>query len=132
MDQRLRQYKDAKIVINKCQEDPSEKGNVVTEAIARILLAYNGAVVADVFGDTPFSETGVLNPDGTPKYMQPKIDSQESIYKEVMQNLDAAITLLKDGTAEDEGLSGAVGSKDLSTDQTKMHKPVCGLKQLMH
>ena len=66
-----------------------------------------------VFGDTPFSETGVLNPDGTPKYMQPKIDSQESIYKEVMQNLDAAITLLKDGTAEDEGLSGAVGSKDL-------------------
>ena len=45
--------------------------------------------------------------------MQPKIDSQESIYKEVMQNLDAAITLLKDGTAEDEGLSGAVGSKDL-------------------
>ena len=105
--------KNAKIVINKCQEDPSEKGNVVTEAIARILLAYNGAVVADVFGDTPFSETGVLNPDGTPKYMQPKIDSQESIYKEVMQNLDAAITLLKDGTAEDEGLSGAVGSKDL-------------------
>ena len=105
--------KNAKIVINKCQEDPSEKGNVVTEAIARILLAYNGAVVADVFGDTPFSETGVLNPDGTPKYMQPKIDSQESIYKEVMQNLNAAITLLKDGTAEDEGLSGAVGSKDL-------------------
>ena len=105
--------KNAKIVINKCQEDPSEKGNVVTEAIARILLAYNGAVVADVFGDTPFSETGILNPDGTPMYMQPKIDSQESIYKEVMQNLDDAITLLKDGTAEDEGLSGAVGSKDL-------------------
>ena len=101
--------KNAKIVINKCQEDPSEKGNVVTEAIARILLAYNGAVVADVFGDTPFSETGILNPDGTPMYMQPKIDSQESIYKEVMQNLDDAITLLKDGTAEDEGLSGAVG-----------------------
>ena len=105
--------KNAKIVINKCQEDPSEKGNAVTEAIARVLLAYNGAVVADVFGDTPFSETGVLNPDGTPMYMQPKIDSQESIYKEVMQNLDEAITLLKDGTATDEGLSGAVGSKDL-------------------
>ena len=105
--------KNAKIAINKCQEDPLEIGNVVTEAIARILLAYNGAVVADVFGDTPFSETGILNPDGTPTYMQPKIDSQESIYKEVMQNLDNAITLLKDGTATDEGLSGAVGSKDL-------------------
>ena len=58
--------KNAKIVINKCQEDPSEKGNVVTEAIARILLAYNGAVVADVFGDTPFSETGILNASAAP------------------------------------------------------------------
>ena len=36
--------KNAKIVIKKCEEDPSEKGNVVTEAIAKILLAYNGAV----------------------------------------------------------------------------------------
>jgi len=39
--------KNAKIVIKKCEEDPSEKGNVVTEAIAKILLAYNGAVEAD-------------------------------------------------------------------------------------
>lgn len=48
------------------------KGNVVTEAIAKILLAYNGAVAADVFGNTPYSQTGILNPDGTPMYMQPK------------------------------------------------------------
>ena len=46
-------------------------------------------------------------------YMQPKIDTQESIYQEVMQNLDDAITLLNNGTAKDTGLSGAVGSKDL-------------------
>ncbi len=64
--------KNAKIVIKKCEEDPSEKGNVVTEAIAKILLAYNGAVAADVFGNTPYSQTGILNPDGTPMYMQPK------------------------------------------------------------
>ena len=105
--------KNAKIVIKKCEEDPSEKGNVVTEAIAKILLAYNGAVAADVFGNTPYSQTGILNPDGTPMYMQPKIDTQESIYQEVMQNLDDAITLLNNGTAKDTGLSGAVGSKDL-------------------
>lgn len=58
--------RNAKIVIKKCEEDPSEKGNVVTEAIAKILLAYNGAVAADVFGNTPYSQTGILNPDGTP------------------------------------------------------------------
>lgn len=105
--------KNAKIIIDKCLEDPSEQGNVVTEAIARILLAYNGAVATDMFGDTPFSETGILNPDGTPMYMQPKIDSQQSIYAEVMQQLDTAITLLDNGNAEDEGASGAVGSKDM-------------------
>lgn len=105
--------KNAKIAILKCQEDPVDKGNVVTEAIARILLAYNAAVATDVFGDTPFSETGILNPDGTPKFMQPKIDTQQFIYSEVMQNLDTAIELLDNGQAEDEGLSGAIGSKDL-------------------
>lgn len=105
--------KNAKIAIKKCQEDPIDEGNVVTEAIAKILLAYNAAIATDVFGDTPFSETGILNPDGTPTFMQPKIETQQSIYAEVMRNLDEAIVLLDDGNAEDEGLSGAVGSKDL-------------------
>ena len=104
--------KNAKIAIKKCQEDPSEIGNVVTEAIAKIYLAYNAAVVTDLFGDTPFSETGILNPDGTPTYMQPKIDTQEAIYNEIHKNLDDAITLLDGGKAKDAGLSGAVGTRD--------------------
>ena len=74
--------------------------------------AYNAAIVTDFFGDTPFTETGILNPDGTPAYMQPKIDTQEFIYTEIHKNLDEAITLLDGGNAKDEGLSGAVGSKD--------------------
>lgn len=105
--------KNAKLAIKKCQEDPADIGNAVTEAIAKIYLAYNGAIAADVFGDTPFSETGILNEDGTPAYMQPKIDSQESIYQEVQKNLDEAIELLDGGNAKDTGLSGAIGSKDL-------------------
>ena len=44
--------------------------------------------------------------------MQPKIDTQEFIYTEIHKNLDEAITLLDGGNAKDEGLSGAVGSKD--------------------
>lgn len=105
--------KNAKIAILKCQEDPADKGNVVTEAIAKILLAYNAAIATDVFGDTPFSETGILNPDGTPAFMQPKIEKQQSIYAEVMQNLDDAIVLLDEGTAKDLGLSGAIAARDL-------------------
>lgn len=105
--------KNAKIAVQKCQEDPADKGNVVTEAIGKILLAYNGAIAADMFGDTPFDETGILNPDGTPTYMQPKINSQQAIYSEIQTDLDDAISLLDNGNAEDEGLSGAIGSRDL-------------------
>lgn len=105
--------KNAKIAILKCENDDVDKGNVVTEAIAKILLAYNAGIATDMFGDTPFAETGILNPDGTPAYMQPKIDTQQSIYSEVQTNLDEAIALLDDGKAEDEGLSGPIGSKDL-------------------
>ena len=104
--------KNAKVVIEKCQASSEDQGNVVTEAIAHILLAYNGAVLTDLFGDTPFSQTGIMNADGTPMYMQPKIDTQESIYTEIMSHLDEAISLLDEGNARDEGLSGAIGSKD--------------------
>lgn len=96
--------KNAKIVIKKCEEDPSEKGNVVTEAMLKSAL-LQWSCGSDVFGNTPYSQTGILNPDGTPMYMQPKMDTQESIYQEVMQNLDDAITLLNNGTAKDTGLS---------------------------
>lgn len=105
--------RNAKVAIMKCEEDPAEKGNPVTEAIARIYLAYNAALLTDVFGDTPFSETGILNPDGTPAYMQPKIDTQASIYAEVHNNLNKAITLLNEGKAKDTGSSGAIDKNDL-------------------
>lgn len=104
--------KNAKLAIDKCQNSDLDKGNDVTEAIAHILLAYNGAIATDMFGDTPFSETGIMNEDGTPKYMQPKIDTQESIYGEVMNHLTTAIELLDEGNATDNGLSGKIGSKD--------------------
>ena len=104
--------KNAKIAINKCQNSSEDQGNTTTEAIARILLAYNAALATDMFGDTPFSQTGILNEDGTPMYMQPKIDTQESIYKEIMQELDKAIGLLDEGKSKDNGFSGAIGSRD--------------------
>lgn len=104
--------KNAKMVIDKCQNSSLDKGNAVTEAIGHILLAYNAAIATDMFGDTPFSETGIMNEDGTPKYMQPKIDTQEYIYGEVMNHLTTAIELLDGGNAKDNGLSGGIGDKD--------------------
>lgn len=104
--------KNAKQAIDRCQNSSEDKGNTTTEAIARILLAYNGALVTDMFGNTPFSQSGIVNEDGTPTYMQPQIDTQESIYKEVMTQLDEAISLLNDGNSRDTGAAGAISSRD--------------------
>ena len=103
--------KNAKIVISKCAEEPGggDDGNQVTLGVAKLFLAYNAAILTDLFGDVPFFEAGELNPDGTPKYMQPKIDKQEIIYQEIFKLLDEAIACF-DGS--DAGLNGGLGAND--------------------
>jgi len=84
--------RNAKIVISKCSEGGEEAGDDLTLSIAEIMLAYNAAVLTDMFGDTPFSQTGdYVN------YMTPELDSQESIYDTIDDLLDDAITRLKTG-----------------------------------
>lgn len=102
----LRSIKD---VISLCT-DGADKGNDVTLGVAKILYAYNAAVLTDVFGDIPLSEACEYTELGTPLYMQPKIDKQEDVYKAIMQNLDEALVLL-DGT--DAAASGSMGMQDL-------------------
>lgn len=92
--------RDAKIAVAKCSEGGQESGNVLVRSIAKIMLAYNAAVATDVFGDTPFSQTGNVD-----SYMNPKIDTQEDIYKEIM-------TLLDDAIADLGGASNTTGSYD--------------------
>lgn len=101
--------KTLKIAIDKLENDPFEQGNNVSLGIAKVLLAYNGAILTDLFGDVPFVQAGEINPDNTPKYMQPKIDKQEEVYKEVFQLLDDAVIIFD---KKDEGSSGAIGRND--------------------
>lgn len=86
--------KTAKIIIKAATEGP-EAGSKVQEGVARVLLAYNGALLTDLFGDAPYSEAGVTDDKGLPVYMQAKVDKQEDIYKDVFSQLDQAIELLK-------------------------------------
>jgi len=72
--------KNARIAIEKCSAGGKQDGNQVTKGIAEVLAAYNSAVIADMFGDTPWSEAALINADGSPKFMNPKIDSQKDIY----------------------------------------------------
>jgi len=105
-----RALKDARIVIDKCSAGGSQEGNDVTKGIAEVLAALNSAIITDAFGDAPWSEASLINPDGTPKIMNPKIDTQKDIYIGIMQYLDNAIVDLQ-GT--DAHGSGPIGSYDL-------------------
>jgi hypothetical protein len=87
--------KNARIVIDQCSKGGRDEGSQVTKGIAEVLAAYNSALITDVFGDAPWSEAALVNKDGTPKYMTPKIDKQEDIYKGVFAYLDSAIINLQ-------------------------------------
>lgn len=102
--------KSLRTVIAKSSKDGSESGNDVTLGAAKVLLAYNFGVLTDLFGDVPFSEAAFNNPDGSPTVMQPKIDTQESVYAGIMKELDEAIPLL---AGKDAGPYGSMEGKDL-------------------
>lgn len=116
----------AKLIISKCSEDGSEPSNIMSLAIAKILLAYNGAVVTDMFGDVPFSEAGVLDSKGLIVYLQPKVDKQEDIYKSINVNLDEAIILL----GQSDAVASQVGTADYyyKGDKSMWLKAAYGLK----
>lgn len=90
-----RALKNARIVINQCKDGERDAGNYVTKGIAEVLAAYNSALITDLFGNAPFSQAAVVDKNGQPLYMTPKIDKQEDIYKQVMQYLDDAIVDLQ-------------------------------------
>ena len=52
--------KNARIIIGQCQEGKRDEGNLVTRGIAEVMEAYNGALLADIFGDTPYSEASLV------------------------------------------------------------------------
>lgn len=87
--------KNSRVALDKCSEGGTESGNHVTRGIAGVMAAYNSALLADLFGDTPWSEAARVNSSGLPLYMNPKIDSQESIFNGIFEQLDEAISDLE-------------------------------------
>ena len=118
------ELRNARIAFAQCSPDGKEKGNYVTRGIAGVLAAYNSALIADMFGDAPWSEAALTNEDGSPKNMTPKIDKQEDIYKGVFAYLDTAIVDLQKSDVS------AIGNYDLlyKGDKTKWLKLAYGLK----
>lgn len=70
-------------------------------AMEKIILAYKTFKVTDLFGDIPFSEAGYGFEDVT--LLHPKFDTQESIYKSLLDELEWASNHL-DPSANEEPL----------------------------
>ena len=92
-DAMYRNLGDLKLIIAKCSEGGAEEGNYHTMGLAQALNAYTLAILTDVMGDVPWSEA--LQPGVV---FTPQLDSQEAIYGEIMQMLDAAIENLQKET----------------------------------
>lgn len=83
--------KAARIIIGQCSDGGTDHGNYVTKGMAEVLAAYNCALIADMFGDAPCSQAAIIDENGSPVYLTPKMDKQEEIYTQAMQYLDNAI-----------------------------------------
>ena len=97
--------KNARIIVEKCSEGGQQEGNYSTLGVGQVLLAYNLAVLTDMFGDVPYSEAFDVFGNKSPK-----LDKQEDLYAEVVRLLDAAIENLPKG---DNHGSGSYASHDL-------------------
>jgi hypothetical protein len=84
-----RNLRQLQIVVDKCSAGGNEAGNWVNLGVARILSAYNWAMLTDLMGDVPFVDAmkpGVV--------FQPGIDKQQAIYTHVLTLLDSAVVNL--------------------------------------
>jgi hypothetical protein len=62
------------------------------EGVARVLRAYIYGMIADLWGDAPYSQA--LKAELGPDYFKPKFDDQKDIYLGILADLDTANVLL--------------------------------------
>ncbi|PIQ19845.1 MAG: SusD/RagB family nutrient-binding outer membrane lipoprotein, partial [Cytophagales bacterium CG18_big_fil_WC_8_21_14_2_50_42_9] len=77
-------------------EEQTEGNEVLAyyNAIAKIMKAYNFQMLVDTYGDVPYTEAlgGVEN-------LTPKYDDAETIYQDLVTQLDAAISMIDNSAA---------------------------------
>lgn len=93
-----------RIIIKMCSEGGEEEGNNSGLGIAQVMTAAHLGVLADMWGDAPWSEA--LKPN---EILQPKLDKQEAIYADIISNLENGIINL----AKSSSPAFAFGSQDM-------------------
>ncbi|MGM9802683.1 MAG: SusD/RagB family nutrient-binding outer membrane lipoprotein [Muribaculaceae bacterium] len=92
-----------KTLIDRATKENSGETDIL--GMAQVLWVLNFGVLTDLHGDIPYSEA-LQGSDN----LQPKLDSQESIYADLLKVLDSAIENL---TAAEEARMNNCGSQDL-------------------
>lgn len=87
--------KNARIIINQCSEGGRDHGNDLTKGMGEVMAAYNCALLTDFFGDAPCSQAALVDENGSPVNLTPKMDTQQEIYTQIMAYLDDAIVNLQ-------------------------------------
>lgn len=80
--------RNADELYKKAQED----GYVYHEGVAMILKAYTFGLIADLWGDAPYTEA--LRAEEGAAYFKPVFDTQQTIYHGILADLEAANSLL--------------------------------------
>lgn len=83
-------------------ESGAEKENPVRHSMAQIIAIANFAPLVDSYGSVPYTNGGY----GQKGQLFPEYDSVESIYKDMLQKLGSAVTLLSSADAA-KGYPGA-------------------------
>ncbi|MET0636425.1 MAG: SusD/RagB family nutrient-binding outer membrane lipoprotein [Chitinophagaceae bacterium] len=92
------------LIINKA----AEAGSGIYEAIGRIMKSHNFVLLADIYGNVPYSEAFQGTVVATPKY-----DNAVDVYKGCLADLDLAIERLHDDDATAGAVNPDIESADL-------------------
>jgi hypothetical protein len=108
-----------KNIVSICSEGGAEEGNLINRGIAKALMAYNLAILTDLFGDAPWTEALDFV-----TYMSPGLDKQEAIYKDIFSLLDESLADLG------SGVKSTVGNADVyyGGDASRWIKAVYAMK----
>ena len=83
-------------------ERAEEEGMEFQQGLAMVIRAFNFGIIADTWGDAPY--TAALNaPNGEQEDLFPVFDSQETIYKGIIEELKTASTLLSKSVGSNIG-----------------------------
>lgn len=100
-------------IIRICNKRNEENGDNALDnkiAMARILLAWATAKVTDTYGDIPYSESFLPQEEAV---LQPKYDTQKSIYEDILKELKEAAAQL-DASLETYGSADLIYGGDVT------------------